>query len=59
MIEAVNLTKIYNQGKKHQVEAVKDFSLSIEDGAITALVGPSGCGKNHNHEYDWAATNSH
>jgi len=45
MIEVVNLTKIYNQGKKHQVEAVTDVSLTAESGAITALVGPSGCGK--------------
>ena len=45
MIEAVNLTKIYNQGKKHQVEAVTDANLTAESGAITALVGPSGCGK--------------
>ena len=45
MIETVNLTKIYNQGKKHQVEAVTDASLTAESGAITALVGPSGCGK--------------
>ncbi len=45
MIEAINLTKIYNQGKKHQVEAVTDANLIAESGAITALVGPSGCGK--------------
>ena len=45
MIEVVNLTKIYNQGKKHQVEAVTDVNLTAENGAITALVGPSGCGK--------------
>ena len=45
MIEAVGLTKIYNQGKKHQVEAVTDVNLTIESGEITALVGPSGCGK--------------
>ncbi len=45
MIEVVNLTKIYNQGKKHQVEAVTDINLTAESGAITALVGPSGCGK--------------
>jgi putative ABC transport system ATP-binding protein len=45
MIEVVNLTKIYNQGKKHQVEAVTDVNLTAESGAITALVGPSGCGK--------------
>jgi len=45
MIEAISLTKIYNQGKRHQVEAVTDVSLTAESGAITALVGPSGCGK--------------
>ncbi len=45
MIETVNLTKIYNQGKKHQVEAVTDAQISAESGKITALVGPSGCGK--------------
>jgi putative ABC transport system ATP-binding protein len=45
MIETVNLTKIYNQGRKHQVEAVTDVNLTVENGAITALVGPSGCGK--------------
>jgi putative ABC transport system ATP-binding protein len=45
MIEAVGLTKIYNQGKKHQVEAVTDASLTAESGEITVLVGPSGCGK--------------
>lgn len=45
MIEAVNLTKIYNQGKKHEVHAVTDANLTAESGEITVLVGPSGCGK--------------
>ena len=45
MIETVNLSKIYNQGKKHQVEAVTDASITAESGQITAFVGPSGCGK--------------
>lgn len=45
MIEAVELTKIYNQGKKNQVEAVTNVSVTAEDGEITAFVGPSGCGK--------------
>jgi putative ABC transport system ATP-binding protein len=45
MIETVHLTKIYNRGKKHQVEAVTDVNITAENGAITALVGPSGCGK--------------
>jgi putative ABC transport system ATP-binding protein len=45
MIEAANVTKIYNQGKRNQVEAVTDANIVAESGEITALVGPSGCGK--------------
>jgi putative ABC transport system ATP-binding protein len=45
MIEASNLTKIYNQGKRYEVEAVTDANVVVESGAITVLVGPSGCGK--------------
>lgn len=45
MIETIDLTKIYNKGKKHQVEAVTQANIIAKDGEITALVGPSGCGK--------------
>ena len=45
MIEAIDLTKIYNMGKKHQVEAVTEANVVAEDGQITVFVGPSGCGK--------------
>jgi putative ABC transport system ATP-binding protein len=45
MIETIDLTKIYNRGKKNQVEAVSEVNLTIEDGEITVFVGPSGCGK--------------
>lgn len=37
-----NLTKIY---QPHQVMAVKDFNLEIQDKEFVVLVGPSGCGK--------------
>ena len=40
-IKIEHLKKIYDNG----VEAVKDFSLDIEDGEFVVLVGPSGCGK--------------
>jgi sn-glycerol 3-phosphate transport system ATP-binding protein len=36
-----NVRKVYAGG----VEAVKDVSLDIPDGAFTVLLGPSGCGK--------------
>lgn len=45
MIEAVNLSKIYNLRKRNQVEAVTDANVVAESGEITAFVGPSGCGK--------------
>ena len=45
MIEVQNLSKIYNVGKRNQVEAVTDVNLTAENGKITVLVGPSGCGK--------------
>ncbi len=37
--------KTYNQGTLRQVDAVKDITLEIEEGTITALGGPSGSGK--------------
>lgn len=45
MIEAIGLTKIYNQGKRYQVEAVSDANLVAKSGEMTVLTGPSGCGK--------------
>jgi ABC-type lipoprotein export system ATPase subunit len=45
MIEAVDLAKIYNQGKRNQVEAVTDINIAANSGEITVFVGPSGCGK--------------
>jgi multiple sugar transport system ATP-binding protein len=36
-----NVRKVYPNG----FEAVKDFTLNIQDGEFVVLVGPSGCGK--------------
>lgn len=39
------LNKIYNQGKKNQVHAVKDLDLRITKGEIYGLLGENGAGK--------------
>ena len=40
-LQLIGLNKIYN----HNVQAVYDFNLEVEDGEFVVLVGPSGCGK--------------
>lgn len=41
--EKVN--KIYAEGSKNAVHALKDVSFSINEGELFCLLGPSGCGK--------------
>lgn len=44
MIEIRNLTKTYRMGE-HEVQALQDVSLTIEQGDFVAIMGPSGSGK--------------
>ncbi len=44
MIKATNLKKVYKTGEI-ELEVIKDFSLTIEDGEFISLIGPSGSGK--------------
>ena len=43
-VELDQVNKVY-RSRGQAVHAVKDFSLTVEDGAFIALLGPSGCGK--------------
>lgn len=45
MIELVNLSKVYDGGKKADVVALSDINLKIEDGDIYGIIGLSGAGK--------------
>jgi multiple sugar transport system ATP-binding protein len=44
-VSVQNVSKSFAAEKGRQVEAVKDFSLEVDDRELVALVGPSGCGK--------------
>ncbi len=43
-VELERVNKIY-RGRGIEVHAVRDLSLTVEDGEFVAILGPSGCGK--------------
>lgn len=45
MIELVGVSKTFNPGRHNEYRAVREVSLAIEAGRVTALRGPSGSGK--------------
>ena len=44
-LQAIDLTKIYADGKKGLVTAIDHANLEVKDGEFVMIVGPSGCGK--------------
>ena len=58
MIEAVNLTKIYNQGKKYQVEAVTDANLNSGKRSHNGVGWTKRMWQNYIDEHDRTTSNS-
>ncbi|MBO5153403.1 MAG: ABC transporter ATP-binding protein [Eubacterium sp.] len=44
-LQAIDLTKVYEDGKKGLVTAIDHVNLEVKDGEFVMIVGPSGCGK--------------
>ena len=40
-----NVSKVFNQGKPNQVDALREVTLEVKRGEFVSLIGPSGCGK--------------
>lgn len=45
MLEIKNISKCFNLGTPEEVTIFDDFSLKVEEGIATTIIGPNGCGK--------------
>jgi NitT/TauT family transport system ATP-binding protein len=44
-VKVNGVSKVFNQGRPNQVDALIDVDLVVEPGEFVSLIGPSGCGK--------------
>ena len=45
MLEIKNISKSFNLGTPEEVTIFDNFSLKVEEGIATTIIGPNGCGK--------------
>ena len=45
MLEIKNISKSFNLGTSEEVTIFDNFSLKVEEGIATTIIGPNGCGK--------------
>lgn len=45
MVVLENISKSYHYGKKNEIKALVDITLTIDKGELVAITGPSGAGK--------------
>lgn len=45
MIKIINANKFFNKGKKNQIHAINNTSLTFSEKGLVAILGSSGCGK--------------
>jgi NitT/TauT family transport system ATP-binding protein len=44
-LEVSGVSKVFNQGRRDEVNALHDVDLVVQSGQFVSLIGPSGCGK--------------
>lgn len=45
IVRLENISRIYHEGERDQVQALRDISIELETGSMCAITGPSGSGK--------------
>jgi NitT/TauT family transport system ATP-binding protein len=44
-LEVSGVSKVFNKGRRDEVDALHDVDLVVQSGQFVSLIGPSGCGK--------------